>query len=86
VYVILRLLGLSCIFVGFGEGVYVTRNVSFGTPEWYAIRLDERATEGSSRHPQDCETSANDDSIFFAAKDVCRVEEERLTEGLEIFD
>jgi hypothetical protein len=28
VYIILRLLGLSGIFVGFGEGVYVTKNVS----------------------------------------------------------
>jgi len=33
VYVILRLLGLSCIFVGFGEGVYMTRNVSYCTLE-----------------------------------------------------
>lgn len=28
VYVILRLLGLSCVFVGFGEGVYGTKKMS----------------------------------------------------------
>jgi hypothetical protein len=40
VYVILRLLDVSCVFVGFGEGVCKTWNVSCATLEGFAIRVD----------------------------------------------
>jgi hypothetical protein len=86
VYVILRLLGLSCVFVGFGEGVFMVRNVStriFRSPDG-----DPFGDKGSSQQPpkkhvwlQKRESVASD--CYIKLRGARRGE---LTEGLEIFD
>jgi hypothetical protein len=56
VYVILRLLGLSCVFVGFGEGVYRTRNVSCATRAGSAIRFELGTQKDSAEPLRYCQT------------------------------
>lgn len=56
VYVILRLLGLSCVFVGFGEGVCRTRNVSCATLNDSAIRFELGTRDRNGHAVIDCQT------------------------------